>query len=93
MRIIHAGGFPVEERTSNKAVIYSNMVVAFKVLLDIMKTEEIDFESDDTLVSHVRTMLHAPALTSIRSSDMQKSSIERKPTSTPMKRSRKMRSE
>ncbi|KAK2741843.1 hypothetical protein FQN55_008130 [Onygenales sp. PD_40] len=48
MRIIHAGGFPEDERRQNRAVIYSNMVVAFKVLLDIMKTENIEFEYEAT---------------------------------------------
>lgn len=48
MRIIHSGGFPEDERRQNRAVIYSNMVVAFKVLLDIMKTEQIDFENEET---------------------------------------------
>lgn len=44
MRIIHAGGFPHDERRQTRAVIYSNLVVAFKVILDIMKTESISFE-------------------------------------------------
>ncbi|EEH48519.1 uncharacterized protein PADG_04598 [Paracoccidioides brasiliensis Pb18] len=48
MRIIHAGGFPEDERYQNRAVIYSNMVVAFKILLDIMQTENIEFEFEKT---------------------------------------------
>ncbi|KAI5302946.1 hypothetical protein KEM56_000191 [Ascosphaera pollenicola] len=47
MRIIHAGGFPHDERQQARAVIYSNLVVAFKVILDIMRTEEIAFEESE----------------------------------------------
>ncbi|EDN08496.1 guanine nucleotide-binding protein alpha-2 subunit [Histoplasma mississippiense (nom. inval.)] len=56
MRIIHSGGFPEDERRQNRAVIYSNMVVAFKVLLDIMKTEQIDFENEETKASSRRAI-------------------------------------
>ncbi|OJJ51712.1 hypothetical protein ASPZODRAFT_148945 [Penicilliopsis zonata CBS 506.65] len=48
MRIIHAGGFPDDERRQTRAVIYSNMVIAFKVLLEIMRTQKIDFELEKT---------------------------------------------
>ncbi|KAJ5093428.1 Fungal G-protein alpha subunit [Penicillium angulare] len=48
MRIIHSRGFPEEERHQTRAVIYSNIVVAFKVLLDIMNAENIEFEHDST---------------------------------------------
>lgn len=51
MRIIHAGGFAVDERKQNRAVIYSNMVVAFKILLDIMRAEDIEFADEKTKVS------------------------------------------
>lgn len=50
MRIIHSRGFPEEERHQTRAVIYSNVVIAFKVLLDIMKAENIDFEDEKTKV-------------------------------------------
>ncbi|KAJ5103364.1 hypothetical protein N7532_003893 [Penicillium argentinense] len=48
MRIIHSRGFPEEERHQTRAVIYSNIVIAFKVLLEIMNAENIDFESEKT---------------------------------------------
>ncbi|OJJ60658.1 hypothetical protein ASPSYDRAFT_29187 [Aspergillus sydowii CBS 593.65] len=48
MRIIHSGGFPEDERRQTRAVIYSNIVVAYKVLLEIMRTENIDFKRDST---------------------------------------------
>ncbi|KAJ5594765.1 Fungal G-protein alpha subunit [Penicillium hispanicum] len=44
MRIIHSRGFPEEERHQTRAVIYSNIVIAFKVLMDIMNAEHIDLE-------------------------------------------------
>ncbi|KAK2746464.1 hypothetical protein FQN57_003090 [Myotisia sp. PD_48] len=44
MRIIHAGGFPTDERVQTRAVIYSNMIVAFKLLVEIMEAENIPFE-------------------------------------------------
>ena len=50
MRIIHSQGFPEDERHQTRAVIYSNIVVAFKVLLDIMKAEGISYEHDRTRV-------------------------------------------
>ncbi|CAG7994005.1 unnamed protein product [Penicillium salamii] len=46
MRIIHSRGFPEEERHQTRAIIYSNIVIAFKVLLDIMNAEDIDFEDE-----------------------------------------------
>ena len=51
MRVIHKGGFPDDERYQTRAVIYSNLVVAFKVLLDIMKAENIAYEHEDTKVN------------------------------------------
>ncbi|PLB38523.1 guanine nucleotide-binding protein subunit alpha [Aspergillus candidus] len=48
MRIIHSGGFPDEERRQTRAVIYSNLVIAFKVLLDIIRAENIQYESEKT---------------------------------------------
>lgn len=46
MRIIHSRGFPEEERHQTRAIIYSNIVIAFKVLLEIMNTEGIEFEDE-----------------------------------------------
>lgn len=50
MRIIHASGFPDDERYQTRAVIYSNLVIAFKVLLEIMRTETIEFANENTRV-------------------------------------------
>ena len=48
MRIIHANGFQVDERLQIKAVIYSNLITAFRVLLEIMQTEGIGFANRKT---------------------------------------------
>lgn len=53
MRIIHSGGFPDEERRQTRAVIYSNLVIAFKVLLDIIRAENIQYESEKTQVGRL----------------------------------------
>lgn len=61
MRIIHSRGFPEEERHQTRAVIYSNIVIAFKVLLDIMNAENIEFEDENTQVYSIQCsyLLHA----------------------------------
>lgn len=46
MRIIHSRGFPEEERHQTRAIIYSNIVIAFKVLLDIMNAEGFEFDDE-----------------------------------------------
>lgn len=56
MRIIHSRGFPEEERHQTRAIIYSNIVIAFKVLLEIMNTEGIDFEDE----ANTRVLLSYP---------------------------------
>lgn len=56
MRIIHSRGFPEEERHQTRAIIYSNIVIAFKVLLDIMNAEDIDFENEEK-TKVLRTLL------------------------------------
>jgi G-protein alpha subunit len=50
MRIIHERGFPDEERRQIRAVIYSNMIVAFRLLLEIMNTEEFGFTDEKTKI-------------------------------------------
>src|SRR5437763_10187574 len=50
MRIIHTNGFQADERRQTKAVIYSNMIISFRVLLEIMQTEDIEFADEKTRV-------------------------------------------
>lgn len=62
MRIIHSGGFPDDERRQNRAVIYSNLVVAFKVLMDIMQTQKIEFEKESNKVCFILPRIVHPTL-------------------------------
>lgn len=55
MRIVHNGGFPDEERYQTRAIIFSNILKAFKVLLDIMKTESIGFAHERSKVNNAIT--------------------------------------
>lgn len=55
MRIIHQSGFPDEEKRQVRAVIYSNMIVAFRLLLEIMNTEDYGFADE-------KTKIHAEAV-------------------------------
>jgi guanine nucleotide-binding protein subunit alpha, other len=50
MRIIHERGFPDEERRQIRAVIYSNMIIAFRLLLEIMSTEAFGFADEKTKI-------------------------------------------
>lgn len=47
---MHSGGFLEDERVQVKAVIYSNVVIAFRVLLEIMHEERLDFADEKTKV-------------------------------------------
>ncbi|RMZ89451.1 hypothetical protein DV736_g3315, partial [Chaetothyriales sp. CBS 134916] len=60
MRIIHSSGFQEDERVQVKAVIYSNVVIAFRVLLEIMQDQEIDFADEKTRV-HAELIEDTPA--------------------------------
>ena len=48
MRIINSNGFQEDERIQIRAVIYSNVIIAFRVLLEIMEDEHIDFSNSRT---------------------------------------------
>lgn len=50
MRIIHTNGFHDDERRQIRAIIYSNVIVAFRVLLQIMETEGYAFADEKTRV-------------------------------------------
>jgi guanine nucleotide-binding protein subunit alpha, other len=61
MRIIHTGGFRQDERIQMKGVIYSNVLAAFKSLLDIMKDEDIEF-GNELMETHADVLRNARAL-------------------------------
>ena len=48
MRIINSNGFQEDERIQIRAVIYSNVIIAFRVLLEIMEDEHIEFQNTRT---------------------------------------------
>lgn len=48
MRIMHSNGFQEDEKLQTRAVIYANVIVACKVLLEIMENQKIDFDHDST---------------------------------------------
>lgn len=59
MRIIHSGGFKEDERRGIRALIYSNVITAFKVLLEIIEEENMRLEDE-------RTRAHADLIASTR---------------------------
>lgn len=48
MRIIHSSGFQKDEKMQTRAVIYANVVVACKVLLEIMESQKIAYAEEIT---------------------------------------------
>lgn len=51
MRIIHTGGFHLDERKEARQVIFSNLVVAYKIIIEEMKDMGIQFENKKSEVS------------------------------------------
>ena len=45
---MHSNGFQEDEKIQARAVIFSNVVVACKVLMEIMGNQKIDFHDDAT---------------------------------------------
>lgn len=50
MRIIYAEGFHLEERKEVRQVIFSNMIVAFKIIAEEMRELGVEYENKE---SHV----------------------------------------
>lgn len=88
MRVIHAGGFNKAERRQWRAVIFSNLVNAFQVIISAMQDQETDFEDEENMVSFRSTAQphksHTPAPLTLHS-DMQTSS-QKIPTLDPATR-------
>jgi guanine nucleotide-binding protein subunit alpha len=57
MRVIHAGGFNKNERKQWRAVIFSNLVDAFRTLILAMEEHDTDFENEENQVrfAHLST--------------------------------------
>lgn len=58
MRIIYSEGFHLDERKEVRQVIFSNMIVAFKIIAEEMREIGMDYQIPE---SHVRTLLRPPA--------------------------------
>ena len=50
MRLIYTDGFALNERKEVRQVIFSNMVVAFKIIGEEMRDLGLDYEYGDSLV-------------------------------------------
>lgn len=46
MRLIHTDGFPLHERKEVRQVIFSNLVVAFKIIGDEMRELGLSYDND-----------------------------------------------
>ena len=51
MRIIYAEGFHLDERKEIRQVIFSNMIVAFKIIAEEMRELGHDYQNPDSEVS------------------------------------------
>lgn len=50
MKILHANGFSMDERKEIRPIIFSNLIVAFKIIIDEMSSLGIEFENQDSEV-------------------------------------------
>jgi len=55
MRLIHTDGFPLHERKEVRQVIFSNLVVAFRIIGDEMRELGLAYEND--VAASVSTVL------------------------------------
>lgn len=54
MRIIYSEGFHLEERKEVRQVIFSNMIVAFKIIAEEMREIGLEYENPESQVSFWR---------------------------------------
>ena len=50
MKILHANGFSIDERREIRPIIFSNLIVAFKIIIDEMSTLDIAFTNRESEV-------------------------------------------
>ena len=50
MRIIYSEGFHLDERKEVRQVIFSNMIVAFKIIAEEMRDLGINYQNEDSYV-------------------------------------------
>ena len=65
MRLIHTDGFPLHERKEVRQVIFSNMVVAFKIISEEMRDLNLTYENSETEVDAAGEGLNYYSLTMI----------------------------
>ncbi len=53
MKLLYAEGFPNSEREEWRATIFSNLINAFKVILDAMEEYGIDFGNPANMVGYL----------------------------------------
>lgn len=56
MRIIYAEGFHLEERKEVRQVIFSNMIVAFKIIAEEMRELGVEYENRESYVFLLRSL-------------------------------------
>ena len=56
MRIIYSEGFRLDERKEVRQVIFSNMVVAFKIIAEEMRELGLEYENPDSQASLIPTL-------------------------------------
>ncbi|KAJ5568988.1 hypothetical protein N7450_011474 [Penicillium hetheringtonii] len=66
MRIIYVNGFSDDERRQTRATILANLLDAFKILLDIMATERLDFGCERAKQSAALLAIMEPEILLIR---------------------------
>lgn len=59
MRIIYSEGFRMDERKEVRQVIFSNMIVAFKIIAEEMRELGLEYENEK---SQVQRYLRAPCI-------------------------------
>ncbi|KAG4303653.1 hypothetical protein PCANB_000036 [Pneumocystis canis] len=59
MKLIHEGGYSVEERESFKEIIYSNTVQSMRVILEAMEVLGISLENEEN-IQHMQVILSQP---------------------------------
>lgn len=60
MKLIHEGGYTVEERKFYRPVIFSNTVQSMAAVLDAMVILDIQFENPESLQSHAQVIKEQP---------------------------------
>ena len=59
MRIIYSEGFRLDERKEVRQVIFSNMIVAFKIIAEEMRELGLDYENEKSSVRNHHASLYA----------------------------------